>query len=138
MESHRRPAPAVGCTQVRREDKTMDMRQYSGSGFLKVADIEASGPRRLTIVDVAEGRFGKPDIEFDDGSKVGVNATNNRALIAAYGSDSDNWIGKHVQLVVGEVVYQGDVKACILVRPLSKPIEKKPAPSPDMDDSIPF
>jgi hypothetical protein len=116
----------------------MDMTQYSGSGFLKVADIEASGPRRLTIVDVAEGRFGKPDIEFDDGSKVGVNATNNRTLIAAYGANSDNWIGKHVQLVVGEVPYQGTPKACILVRPLSKPIEKKPEPSPDMDDFIPF
>src|SRR6516162_8444089 len=138
MESHRRPAPAVGCTQVRREDKTMDMRQYSGSGFLKVADIEASGPRRLTIVDVAEGRFGKPDIEFDDGSKVGVNATNNRVLIAAYGSDSDNWIGKHVQLVVGEVLYQGTPKASVLIRPVSQPIAKKAPPGPDMDDFIPF
>jgi hypothetical protein len=128
----------VGCKQARREDKTMDMRQYSGSGFLKVADIEASGPRRLTIVDVAEGKFGKPDIEFDDGSKVGVNATNNRALIAAYGSNSD-WIGKHVQLVVGEIPYQGTPKACVLIRPVSPPIAKKAPPSePAMNDEIPF
>jgi hypothetical protein len=129
----------VGCKQARREVKTMDMRKYSGSAFLKVADIEASGPRRVTIVDVSEGKFGKPDVEFDDGSKIGLNATNNRTLVTAYGADSEGWIDKKVELVAGEVEYQGSPKACILIKPISRPIAKKaPAPEPGMDDEIPF
>jgi hypothetical protein len=137
--SHSRSAPVVGCEQARREVKTMDMRKYSGSGFLKVPDIAASGPRQVTIVDVSEGKFGKPDVEFGDGSKLGLNATNNRTLVTAYGTDSDDWINKQVELVVGEVEYQGTPKACILIKPISRPIAKKaPAPEPNLDDQIPF
>jgi hypothetical protein len=116
----------------------MDMRRYSGSAFLKVDDIKASGPRRVVIADVKEGKYGRPDIEFDDGSKIGVNATNNRALVNAYGRNSDSWLNKQVELAIGEVKYQAEATAYIMIKPISQPVEKKEPPPPSIDDEIPF
>src|SRR5262249_57941157 len=89
----------------------MDMSKYVGGLFLKVDDIKASGPIRMRIVDVSEGRFDKPDLTFDDGSKLGCNATNGRVLAKAWGFDSDDWIDKEVELAVGETEYQGRTQA---------------------------
>jgi hypothetical protein len=116
----------------------MDMFKYVGGRFLKVDDIKANGPVRVKIVDVSEGRYDKPDLTFDDGSKLGCNATNGSALARAYGFDSDDWINKEVELVVGEIPYQGKPQAAILVKPITPPIENKKPPKPDFDDSIPF
>jgi hypothetical protein len=119
--------------------KNMDMQKYSGSTFLKVDDLRASGPRRVAIADVREGKYGRPDMEFDDGSKIGVNATNAKALVNAYGRNSDSWLNKQVELAIGEVKYQGEPKACIIITPISRPTEKKDPPAPpSMDDEIPF
>ena len=115
----------------------MDMRKYSGSAFLKVDDIKASGPRRAAIVDVREGKYGRPDMEFDDGTKIGVNATNTKVLMNAYGRNSDSWVNKKVELAVGEVEYQGEPKACIIIKPISG-LDKKDPPPPSMGDKIPF
>jgi hypothetical protein len=118
----------------------MDMTKYIGSVFLKVEDIEASGPRRVTIIDVQEGKFDKPDLHFDDGTCLSCNATNGRVLAKEYGFESDDWIDKEVELVVGEIPYQGKPQKAILVRPISPPIENKKPPNskPEFDDSIPF
>ena len=116
----------------------MDMRKYSGSAFLKVDDIKASGPRRVAIVDVREGKYGRPDMEFDDGSKIGVNATNTKVLMNAYGRNSDSWVNKKVELAVGEVEYQGEPKACIIIKPISGLDKKDPPAPPSMGDKIPF
>lgn len=116
----------------------MDMSKYVGGLFLKVDDIKASGPIRMRIVDVSEGRFDKPDLTFDDGSKLGCNATNGRVLAKAWGFDSDDWIDKEVELAVGETEYQGRTQETILIRPISPPVENKAPPKPDLDDAIPF
>ena len=66
----------------------MDMSKFSGSAFLKVPDIkEAPGPVRVVIEAVTIGQYGKPDLTFTDGTKLSVNPTNNRVLIAAYGTE---------------------------------------------------
>lgn len=125
----------------------MDMRRYSGAAFLKVGDVKVSGPRRVVIVDVTEGKYGRPDLEFDDGTKLTVNATNNRVLIAAYGWDSKDWINKEIELSVGQLAYEGKLQDSILVKPISPSIEKRPPPGAlkggsekrgDLDDEIPF
>ncbi len=124
----------------------MDMRKYSGAAFLKVGDVKVNGPLRVVIVDIVEGKYSRPDLEFDDGTKLSVNATNNRVLIAAYGWDSTNWIDKEIELSVGQVQYEGELQDSILVKPISPPIEKRPPPKPkgesdkrgDLDDEIPF
>jgi len=105
----------------------MDMSKYIGNVFLKVDDIKASGPIRVKITDVSEGRFGKPDLTFDDGTRLSCNM------------DSDDWIDKQVELVVGEIEYDGKMNEAVLVKPISPPIENKaPLKKPDFDDEIPF
>jgi len=118
----------------------MDMTKYVGSVFLKVEDIKASGPRQVKIVGVQEGRFDKPDLHFDDGTCLGCNATNGRRLSKSYGFESDDWIDKEVQLVVGEIQYQGKPQEAILITPISPPVENKAPPKskPDYDDEISF
>jgi hypothetical protein len=126
---------------------TMDMRKYSGAAFLKVGDIKVSGPRRVVIVGVTEGKYDKPDLELDDGTKLSINATNNRTLMSAYGWESEGWLDKEIELSVGKAEYQGELQDSIVVKPISLPIERKPPPPQpkgengkrgDMDDEIPF
>jgi hypothetical protein len=141
-----RTAPAVRTTQARRGDKTMDMRKYSGSAFLKPDDV---GPAHFGRRSSISRKYGKPDLEFDDGTKLGVNSTRNRTLVNAYGGESDDWLNKEIELSVGEVEYEGKMLESIIVKPISPPIKKKPKPKPkdesgangkhgDMDDEIPF
>lgn len=123
----------------------MDMSQFaSTSGFLKAADIKANGgPLRLKIVDIRDGQFGKPDLHFENGAKLGLNATNGRTLLNAYGADSNDWLDKVIELSVGTIQYQGENKEVILAKPIS-PATRKMQPKPgativrDLDDEIPF
>jgi hypothetical protein len=126
----------------RGEDK-MDMSKYSGSAFLKVADIEAvAGPVRVVIHNVQLGAYAKPDLTFDDGTKLSVNVTNNKILCQAYGTESSDWINMEIDLVVGEVDFQGKPQKTIVIQPVTPPAKKK-APkrkklSDEMGDEIDF
>jgi len=137
-----RAAQAVRTTPSRRQEKiTMDMRKYSGTVFPKRGDVKVNGPLRVVIAGVTESKYGRPDLEFGDGTKLSVNATNNRTLVSSYGGESDNWINKEIELSFGEVEYDGQMQETVIVKPISPPIEKKPPkrkPSGDMDDEIPF
>ena len=138
-------AQAVRRTQARRQEKTtMDMRKYSGPAFRKPDDVR-TGSLRFKILDIAEGQYGRPDLAFDDGSKLSLNATNNRTLLNAYGGNSVDWINKEIELNLGDVEYNGQMQETVVVKPVSPPIEKKPlppkprkGPGGDMDDTIPF
>ena len=88
----------------------MDMSKYSGAAFRKVGDVKANGPIRVVIASIVEGKFGKPDITFDDSTKLSINATNNKILCQAYGTASDGWIGKEIELYVGDVEFQGGMQ----------------------------
>ena len=116
----------------------MHMGKYLGSVFLKVEGMRASGPIRVRITGVSEGRFGKPDLTFHDRTQLSLNVTNVRVLVRAYGMDSDDWLDKEVELEVGEIQYQGKPQDIILLKPISPPIENKAPPKPDLDDEIPF
>jgi hypothetical protein len=122
---------------VSRRKNQMDVRKYMGNVFLKVDHVKATGPIRVTIIGVSEGQYGKPDLAFHDGSQLSLNATNCRTLAPAYGFESDDWIGKEVELTVGEIQYQGQPQEAILIKPISPPIEnKEPAKNPDLDDEF--
>ena len=119
----------------------MDMRKYAGSRFLKLEDV-IRRPRVEKILDVAEGKFGKPDIKFESGNQLSANATNVKALIKAYGDDDRDWIGCEVELYAGQTDYQGGKKDSILVRPISPTLSQEtPAPAkaePGLDDKAPW
>ena len=122
----------------------MDIQKFLGTAFLKVAEVRAAGPIRVIITDICEGKYGKLDASFDDGTRLSPNVTNCRALARAYGTNSEDWRGKQIELDVGEVKFNDNPQEAVLVRPISPPIEKKPPPpfkkdgDGEMDDEIPF
>lgn len=121
----------------------MDMRKFSGQHFIKVADVRA-GPMQGQIADVKEGRYDKPDLVFESSDILSLNATNNQTLMRAYGSESDHWIGKQIQMFLGTIQYNGSDQEAVLVKPISP--SKQPISPPDdlkgkpssFDDEVPF
>jgi hypothetical protein len=121
------------------EDK-MDMRKFSGEHFIKVDDVR-DGPIQGQIAAVRQGKYDKPDVVFESGDVLSLNATNTQTLIRAYGTDSEHWVGEQIEMFLGKIKYQGSDHEAVLVRPISPPLkpaaEKKP-PKADFDDKIPY
>jgi hypothetical protein len=99
----------------------MDMRKYSGPTFLKVDDVR-DGPLQLQITVIKEGKYDKPDIVFESGEMLSLNATNTKTLVRVYGPNSEDWIGKEIELALGKVKYQGELQEAVIVKPISPPI----------------
>jgi hypothetical protein len=118
-------------------ETTMDITKYLGSAFLKVGDVKVNGPIRLVIASTAEGKFDKLDPAFDDGTRLSLNVTNTRVLARAYGTDDADWIGKEIELNVGETEYEGKLQESILVKPISPPVEKRTLPSAPVEAATP-
>jgi hypothetical protein len=129
----------------------MDMRKYSGLTFIKVADVR-NGALQMQIAAVKEGKYGRPDLVFESGEILSLNASNNRILMRAYGSNSDDWIGKKIELTLGQLLFEGKLQDAVIVKPIDasiSPSQKTPVPletlskaapkkRDDMDDEIPF
>lgn len=137
-------------TQPNERTDKMNIDEYvTDGGFIK-ADTVANGPIRDTIADCKPGRYG-PDLHLQGGGILGLNQTNLRALRSAWGPESDNWVGKEVELYLGQTKWQGEVRDSVMVRTISpsttwnrqstgqKPLTRAPAKSQqDFDDSVPF
>jgi hypothetical protein len=124
----------------------MDMSEFAGRNFLRVADLHQQGSFKATVVAVErDKKFGKANIFLSEGSILSLNVTNARTLIRSFGAESDDWIGKEIELYIGLVEYEGEEKETILVRVVSAEIENKKAVTPqkkkvvkDMDDELPY
>jgi hypothetical protein len=138
----------------------MDMRQYA-STYIK-PDHVRDGPLLTRIVNVFESeQFGRPVLELETGSQFTLNDGNTNTLIKAWGHNSDDWIGKEVELSLGTYRdWRSDTdKETVKIRAVSPPTrpaaptaqnggeEAKPPLPPsrvgvakpdDFDDSIPF
>lgn len=111
----------------------MDVRKHLGGMFIKVDDVR-DGALRRQIAAVKEGKYDKPDVMFETGEMLSLNATNTRILMRAYGPDTEYWIGKEIELYAGEVEFQKKMQPSVKVRPLSAPrnanhVEGKTLPS---------
>jgi hypothetical protein len=125
----------------------MDMKEYVGELFIKIDDVR-EGPLALRIACVKEGKFDKPDMIFETGETLFLNATNIRILMRAYGRNSDDWTGKDVELDLGQVMFQGKPQDSVILKPISPPIPAAQMTAPpaepatkrngDMNDEIPF
>src|SRR5262245_55795162 len=118
----------------------MDMRKFSGESFIKVDDVR-SGPIQAQIAAVKQGKFEKPDLVFETGDTLSLNATNNKTLMRAYGPHSRDWHGKTVEMFIGEVEFQKKMQDAVIVRAISpplKPEEQTPLTSSKGDDELPF
>lgn len=110
----------------------MDMRDYVGPSYIKYPDV-VDAPRQERIVAIQEGSFGL-ELVFGSGDLLSLNKTNARTLARAYGWESDNWIGKTVELYAGETTFEKQTQQSVLIKPISLP---KPLDTPPNDD-IPF
>ena len=118
----------------------MDMKKFAGEHFVKVNDVR-DAPIQGHIAVIREGKYGKPDLVFESGHVLSLNATNTQTLICAYGTNSDYWVAKQIEMFLGEIKYQGSDHEAVLVRPISPPLKpavKKRAPKTDLDDDIPY
>ena len=98
-----------------------DAREYFGGSFLTLKDVE-EGPIQATIDKVEEGKFGKLNAVFEDGSALELNATNTRTLARAFGPNTDRWCGHTIEMFEGETTYQGKTQPTVLVKAISKPV----------------
>jgi hypothetical protein len=147
------PAPTARTAQLKSAAQTntgaaMDMRKFSGDHFIKVADVR-DGSIQGQIAVIKNGKFDKPDLVFETGDILSLNATNTKALSRAYGPNSKDWVGRIIEMFMGEVEFQGKMQPAVLVRPLSPPIavdkqsklspeETAAAANDDMNEQIPF
>jgi len=90
------------------------------SKYLKAADI---GDRKITAIMeyVALEDIGEPDpkpiLYFKNCAKgMVLNKTNAKAILAAYGDETDNWRGKSVILFAAMVDYRGDTVEALRVK----------------------
>ena len=104
--------------QERREEKSMDMRKYVTGTFISLDDLR-DGSRREKIVDVVEGKYGKPNLVFEGGDMASVNTTNGRVLMRAFGPETTSWPGREVDLCIGPLEYQGGTQDGVRIRPIA-------------------
>ena len=116
----------------------MDMRKYSGEHFLKVDDVR-DGQLNRVIAAVKLGKYDKPNLVFENGDLLSLNATNTSVLVRAYGPNSVDWHGKEIELFHGEIEYQGKQQDAVLVRPISPPLKPSAQTklNTEFDDDIP-
>jgi hypothetical protein len=146
-----------------------NMTDYLNSNLFNAAGIEPGVRIEAIIVSVRDRDFDdgttKPIIYTDYlGKGVVLNATRLKALIAAWGVNPDNLIGKKVVISRGVTKYQGNDVPCVEVEPVvanrigtrgatvtaigghrepPKPsapplIDNMPGGSDELDDDIPF
>lgn len=113
-----------------------NMRKYAASRFLKLDDV-LDQPRHETIVEVTDGKWDKPVLKFESGALFSLNKVNTGDMIAAYGDESDNWIGITIELFAGETKYGGDSTDTVRIRPVTPPTPKSSGRA-ELDDEIPF
>jgi hypothetical protein len=102
----------------------MELSQIFTGSTLKAADLQGREPT-VTIATVEAKKFNdgnKIVITFVGKEKAFVcNKTNANRIAYAHGTNTDNWVGKQIQLYTDLVDFQGQTVEAIRVRPPTKP-----------------
>ena len=114
-------------------EDNVDINQAFPSKYLKASDLKGHAVK-VTIRAFSfneEGLQGKPVMYFDGKEKgLVVNKTNAMALAFDYGPDTDDWIGKEIELFSARTQFNGQMVDAIRVRSVkSVPMD---------EDGIPF
>ena len=130
----------------------MNIQTAFPSAYMKAADLE-NKPINLTIEKVVMEEVGqgadadtKPCVYFNDspykyknGTKGWVlNVTNSKMIAAYYGDDTDNWIGKPVQVYPDKVQFGGNIVDCLRVRIVAPAMDENIPTIDFQDDGSPF
>jgi hypothetical protein len=117
-----RTAPGDQSRAPNGSNPMMDMRQYAGESFIKVADVK-NDPLKEQIAVIKNGKWDRPNLVFESGNLLSLNATNTRTLVRAYGPNGTDWIGKQIELYLGQVETKDGLADSVLVRPVSPPLK---------------
>jgi len=142
------PAEAYCQQRTPQEEVTMDYsNEYkSESKFLKADDLKGQAVK-VTIASSAleamtQDQAGdhKVVIMFKDKEKgMALNKTNYNALVSVFGTESDNWNGKEIEIFAMAVDYQGKSVMGLRLRVLNQASENPAAGMDDFpDDDLPF
>ncbi len=133
------------------------------SRYLKAGDLGGKTVRLkitgMSIEAVGKEKENRPVLSFNGTEKTLVlNKTNANTITTLYGRETDNWIGKDIDLYAAQVEFQGQIGPALRVRGVANPPQAKTAPavtghlnapppasesdygtlSDELDDSIPF
>lgn len=130
------------------------------SKYLKAADFGDDTPvvtiSAIEFEEVGKDKEVRPILYFEGEDKgIVLNKTNATNISKAYGSETDDWIGKKVQIGTTMVDFQGQSVEAIRLYPPKRPSvnaplkptngrkqfdDRNPPPreSADLDDEIPF
>lgn len=106
------------------------------SKYIAEADLGGT-PKVLIMRDIAFEEVGKtrdrkPVLYFEKAIKgLVLNVTNTRKIESLYGTDTDDWMGRPVELYGSETDFQGETVACIRVRAPRANGAAKAAPAPE-------
>lgn len=135
----------------------MDISEAFPSAFLRAGDLGGKTfkmvMKGVTMEDI--GGDHKAVLEFErTDKKVVLNKTNANAISDAYGTDTDNWAGKEVEVFPATTMFKGQNVPCVRLRaiapaaapgavPGGKKVQRAPAAAPaasadDLNDDIPF
>lgn len=106
-----------------RKEPDMEISTVFGGDTLKAADLQGQEPV-VTIATVTLKEFDKGNklvITFVGKKKALVaNKTNSNRIAFLHGTNTDNWIGKKIQLYTDLVDFQGSTVEAIRVRPVKQ------------------
>ena len=97
----------------------MKMSEAFPSRFLKAQDVMGRPVRATisgcTLEDLGDSR--KPALSFNGRSKqLIVNKTNGALLAAWFGDDTDQWLGREIEIYADKAPMQGRIVDCLRVR----------------------
>ena len=92
------------------------------SKYIKESDLQGQA-RLLTIARVTmeavdqSGHDMKPVVFFQGAQKgMVLNVTNKNVFVLLYGTETDNWAGRQIELYPSQTDFRGEVVACIRCR----------------------
>ena len=145
----------VTITQRRKGHTMTNLRKYGPTNkYLKLEDIADRPPRReqIGLVKIENGKFGERIVLVlePSGQMLSLDKTSVGNLLRDFGEDDGDWLGKTVEVYVGEVATNSGTMDAVLVRGVTDaPVDaavaakamkaaKAAKKSSDMDDQIPF
>jgi hypothetical protein len=110
------------------------------SKYVKASDLNDM-PLTLTIAGVRTEMMNdgtpKATLHFTNGKPLVLNVTNKNCLKSLYGSDTDGWSGKPIQLVATTTEFGGKVVDCIRLRAPAAPVQPQTRRQAQGDDEVP-
>ena len=129
----------------------MDISRYSRGRYLAAKDLpDTPTMARIESTHLTEIEGQDRVVLVTTEGSIILNKTNLRNLEESYGStETDEWVGKRVKIVVEETTFSGKKVECIRVygppakpekelRPLPTPKRETRPAAPVADDDIPF